>query len=135
MRKIQQRSNCPISFSLDYLGDKWVLLIIRDIIFSKKVNFKDFLNADEGIATNVLTDRLKMLETHHFIRSFKDKELKTRKVYELTQKGKDLVPYLLEMMIWSNKYGKFNAEDSKALNVFVTAVKKDRQGIIDRLLA
>ena len=69
MRKIEKRSDCPISYSLDILGDKWTMLILRDIALADKHFYKDFLLAGEGMATNVLSDRLKMLETFGIIKS------------------------------------------------------------------
>ena len=80
MKEIQHRSNCPIAYSLDYLGDKWVLLILRDLIFTNKSSYGDFLNSDEKIATNILADRLKLLEANGFIRSTVSPE-KKKQVY------------------------------------------------------
>ena len=87
MRKIKKRSDCPISYSLDILGDKWIMLILRDMALNDKHFYKDFLNAGEGMATNVLSDRLKILETHGIIHSKPYEQLKTMKYYSLTEKG------------------------------------------------
>ena len=84
MRKIEKRSDCPISYSLDILGDKWTLLILRDIALNDKHFYKDFIEAAEGMATNVLSDRLKMLEHHGVIMSRQYEQLKTKKYYALT---------------------------------------------------
>ena len=116
MRKIEKRSDCPISYSLDILGDKWTLLILRDMIFSGKQYYKDFLGAGEGIATNVLSDRLKMLETYDIITSRKDDELRTRKIYSLTEKGKSLVPLLAELWIWGAKHDPASSVTEEAFN-------------------
>jgi len=124
------RSACPISYALDFFGDKWTLLIIRDMIFDQKRFYKDFLEAEEGMATNILSDRLKKLEAAGVIESKVYEQLKTRKEYSLTQKGKDLVPVLVEMMVWSATY-----DDS--LNVppqFVTNVKADREAVYRKVL-
>ncbi len=67
MKEVKTRSECPISFCLDFFGDKWSLLIIRDMILNDKTIFGDFLNSDESIATNILTERLKMLEAEGFV--------------------------------------------------------------------
>ena len=97
------RSDCPVSYALDFWGDKWTFLIIRDLIQGKKF-YKDFRGSKEGIATNILSDRLKKLEQNGLIESRVYEKLKTMKEYRLTEKGKDLIPVLVEIMLWSNKY-------------------------------
>ena len=98
------RSDCPISYALDFFGDKWTFLIIRDLVFDDKRFYSNFLNSKEGIATNILSDRLKKLENHGIIESKVYQKLKTKKEYSLTEKGKNLVPILVEMILWSAKY-------------------------------
>ncbi len=125
------RSNCPISYALDFFGDKWSLLIIRDIALEQKRFYKDFQNSKEGIATNILSDRLKKLENNGIIRSAVYEKKKTQKEYFLTQKGKDLIPILLEMIVWSYRY-------DKELNIteeFVEKIKTNRSDVIDYFLA
>lgn len=125
------RSNCPISYALDFFGDKWSLLIIRDIALEQKRFYKDFQNSKEGIATNILSDRLKKLENNGIIRSAVYEKKKTQKEYFLTQKGKDLIPILLEMIVWSYKY-------DKELNIteeFVEKIKTNRSDVIDYFVA
>ena len=104
MRKIEKRSECPISFSLDLLGDKWTLLILRDLALADKHFFKDFLDAGEGIATNVLSDRLKMLDDYGIIKSKPYERNKTMKYYSLTEKGAELIPLMIELWIWGAKH-------------------------------
>ena len=104
MEKQKRRSDCPISLSLDIFGDKWTFLIIRDLVFDGKRFYSDFLNSKEGIATNILSDRLKKLEQNGIIISRKYEKLKTKKEYILTEKGKHLVPVLVEMILWSARY-------------------------------
>ncbi len=104
MRKVEKRSDCPISYALDLLGDKWALLILRDMMFAGKKHYKDFLHAGEGIATNVLSDRLKMLETHGMITSRQDEDVRTRKIYTLTEKGKALLPLVAELWLWGARH-------------------------------
>lgn len=123
-----------MSYCLDFVGDKWVLLILRDMILHKKIYFKDFLKSDEGIATNVLSDRLKMLEQRGFIISKKDAIQKTRKIYSLTQQGKDVLPLLIEMLLWSSKYGDFGAEQQQ-LNDSVELIKVNKEMFIQKILA
>ena len=110
------RSDCPVSYALDFFGDKWTFLIIRDLMFEDKKFYKDFLNSKEGMATNVLADRLKKLEKNGFIASKVYEKLKTKKEYSLTEKGKDLVPVLVEMIVWSAKYNDELAATSRFFN-------------------
>src|SRR6187551_311513 len=93
----KKRSDCPISNSLDIWGDKWSLLIIRDLMFNKNCTYKDFLNAGEGIATNILSARLMSLEENGIIEKIDNPGTKTRVYYKLTTKGIELVPILVEI--------------------------------------
>lgn len=104
MRKIQKRSECPISYALDILGDKWILLILRDMVFENKHFYKEFLDSGEGIATNVLSDRLKILEQKKIIKSKPYILKKSMKYYWLTELGIDLIPSLIEFWTWGAKY-------------------------------
>src|SRR5687768_10629590 len=104
MKKVKKRSDCPISSALDIFGDKWSLLIIRDIAFSNKTAYGDFVQSDEKIATNILADRLAILEWAGIILKEDHPEKKSKFVYKLTQKGIDLIPILLEIILWSDKY-------------------------------
>ncbi|MBD78764.1 MAG: transcriptional regulator [Crocinitomicaceae bacterium] len=97
------RSDCPVSYALDVFGDKWTFLIIRDLVQGKRF-YKDFLNSKEGIATNILSDRLKKLESNGIIESEVYQKLKTKKQYSLTEKGMDLVPILVDLIVWSDKH-------------------------------
>ena len=125
------RSDCPVSYALDFFGDKWSLLIIRDLVFEGKRFYKDFRKSKEGIATNILSDRLKKLEAAGVVRSRVYEQLKTQKEYLLTEKGKDLVPVLVEMMVWSAKHqGGLAVPDD-----FLTVVAEDRAGLLARIAA
>jgi len=104
MKKIAKRSNCPISSLLDIVGDKWSLLIIRDIMLAGKKNYNEFLRSDEKIATNILADRLSLLESAAILRKAENTTGKVRYNYRLTQRGIDLLPVLIEMILWSDKY-------------------------------
>ena len=95
------RSDCPISFALDMFGDKWSLLIVRDLVRAKTMTFKDFLGSGEGIATNILSDRLQRLEALGIISKEISKADKRSAQYELTQKGLSLKPVLRSLARWS----------------------------------
>ncbi len=127
MKEIQHRSDCPISFSLDYLGDKWVLLILRDLIFTNKSTYGDFLTSKEKIATNILADRLKMLEANGFITSKVSPQKKNKFIYTLTEKGIDLIPVIVELMLWGANYDVYEASD------IVIKLKKDKERTVRQL--
>jgi len=107
---VKERSSCPISCALDILGDKWTLLILRDMIFHKKSTYTEFLNSGEKIATNILADRLAILEKVGIITKQPHPEKKSKYLYKLTQKGIDLLPVLVEIGKWSTTYGVFPDE-------------------------
>ena len=93
--------NCPIRFALDLFGDKWSLLIIRDILFKEKRYYDEFIESDEKISTNILADRLKQFEEERFLTKEIDPTNKRRFIYRPTQKALDLLPMLTEMILWS----------------------------------
>ena len=97
---MEVRSHCPINFTLEHFGDKWSFLILRDLMFKGKRHYNEFLEAGEKVSTSVLGDRLKKLEEMGIISKGEDLVKKSRIRYSLTQKGIDLLPILLEMIIW-----------------------------------
>ena len=113
MSETKRRSECPISSSLDVWGDKWSLLIIRDLMLKNGCTYGDFLKADEKIATNILASRLLNLEENGLIQKLNHPDSKAKVLYKLTQKGIDLLPILVEMNLWADKYYTV-AEDRKA---------------------
>ena len=131
MKKNVPRSDCPISFALDFLGDKWSLLVIRDLMFEGKRFYKEFLKSKEGIATNILSDRLKRLENAGIISSKVYEKLKTQKEYSLTQKGIDLLPILIEIILWSAKHEKGLAVSKE----FIEKAQKHREQVIETIIA
>jgi len=131
MKKVDLRSDCPINYALEYLGDKWTLLVIRDLVFEGKKFFKDFQNSQEGIATNILSDRLKRLEALGIVSSAIDKKQRRQKIYRLSPKGADLVPILVEIIIWSSKH-----KDGLNVNpVFLQKLSADKSGMIKAIQA
>ena len=101
MRRTERRSDCPINFALQTFGDAWSLLVIRDLMFTDRRTYSDFLGAEEGMATNILADRLARLQHAGLIkRSGRGKGAK----YGLTAKGLDLLPAMLEFVSWSARY-------------------------------
>jgi len=131
MKKNINRSDCPISYALELFGDKWSLLVIRDLVFDQKKFYKEFLKSKEKIATNILSDRLKKLEAAGIIESKVYEKIKTQKEYSLTPKGKDLVPVLIEIILWSAKYD----ENLAVSKDFIDKVKADRNKVINTISA
>ena len=96
------RCNCPITTALDIVGDKWSLIIIKQILLEGKKTFKDFSDSDEAIASNILSSRLKMLEEFEMISKTKLPHNKKTKIYLLTEKGLKLTPTIVELAIWGD---------------------------------
>jgi DNA-binding HxlR family transcriptional regulator len=101
---LAHRSGCPVSTSLEVLGDRWSLLIIRDLMVRSYHTFKEFQEAGEGIATNILADRLKKLQKAGIISTEPDKSDRRKINYRLTEKGIDLAPVMLELLIWGARH-------------------------------
>ena len=99
-----ERSQCPITNTLDLIGDKWTLLVIRDMLFLKKKSFNEFLDSPEGIATNILAERLKRLEDRGIIEKRPNTKVPARFEYFLTHRGEDLRPVMIEMVRWGNAH-------------------------------
>jgi DNA-binding HxlR family transcriptional regulator len=102
--KTQHRSGCPVSISLEILGDRWSLLIVRDLMVRGFRTFKEFQESGEGIASNILADRLHRLAVSEIIAAEPDKDDTRRVNYRLTEKGIDLAPVLLELLIWGARH-------------------------------
>ena len=128
-KTIEFRSQCPVSTALDIFGDKWSLLILRDLIFKDKSSFGEFLGTDEKIATNILADRLATLEASGIITKHDHPENRAKVLYKLTEKGIDLIPVLVEIIIWSENYYDVHPHAVQ----FVKMVKKDKEGLIKDL--
>ena len=125
------RSHCPIAYALDMFGDSWSLLVMRDLILTGKRRYQELLESEEGIATNILADRLSRLEQRGIISRRRDPASRRQFLYAPTQKGLDLVPLLLEMIQWSAKHDPATA----APKSFMRRLKVDRAGIMAGILA
>jgi len=126
METVKKRSECPISCSLDIFGDKWTLLIIRDMMFHNKSTYGDFLKSAEGIATNILASRLQSLEENKLIVKLEHPDSKAKVLYKLTQKAIDLLPIIVEIHLWAEKYFDIPAD----LKVMMKEAKKDKSEFI-----
>lgn len=120
----RRRSDCPVHFALDAIGDSWTLLIVRDLMFRRRATYSDFLRAEEGIATNILANRLAKLEADGI--AVRDPETGR---YRLTEKGIALMPILLEMMVWGAEHDPRTA----ASPAFIERIRADRDGLVAEL--
>ena len=121
---IKFRSGCPISSTLDVIGDKWSLLIIRDMLIKHKKTFKEISDSDEKIAPSILSARLKLLESYKLIFKTKMTDNKKENIYLLTEKGIHLAPIIIEFSLWGNSNTReFNEiGDIKGLNLDKTLI-------------
>jgi DNA-binding HxlR family transcriptional regulator len=100
-----QRSGCPINLTLEVVGDKWSLLIVRDLMFGNRRHFRELLTkSEEGISSNILADRLKTLLDQGIISREDDPSHKQKGIYSLTEQGIELLPILAQMAGWGFKY-------------------------------
>ena len=129
---------CPVTYALDIVGDKWSLIILRDILFKGKKHYREFLASPEKISTNILASRLRDLEADGLVSKARDAQNQSKFVYRLTQKGKDLLPLLLEMIRWSTRY---DPQPDVADNIITGAPARllqrlddDREALIEEIL-
>jgi DNA-binding HxlR family transcriptional regulator len=119
MKRSERRSDCPINFAVQTFGDAWSLIILRDLMFTERRTYGDFLAAEEGIATNILAARLEHLQNVGLI-------TKRTGGYALTRKGLDLLPAMLDLIAWSGKYD----DRTAAPAAFVRRIARDREGLL-----
>lgn len=124
-------TGCPIVFALDTFGDRWSLVIIRDMLMRGCRTYGEFLEAREGISTNILADRLKELEEFGIITKSRDPDNRRRVLYRLTEKGADLAPAMLEIVRWSAKYD----PNTGAKKAELDRIEKDRDRLVDDIRA
>jgi len=130
-KKLQSRSDCPVNYALEIFGDKWSLLIVRDIVYLGKRTHGEFLKSDEGIATNILADRLARLECQEVIVKNADPQDKRREIFTLTEKGLGLIPLLLELNMWSDAFAPSPIGGRSAL--LAAALKENRDAVIAQI--
>ncbi len=126
----RRRSGCPISVALEMLGDTWSLLIVRDLMFTDRRTYNDLLGGGEGIASNVLADRLLKLEDSGIVEKRRNPSDARRFIYRLSKKGIDLAPVLVELVIWSARH-----ERTDAPPPVVRAMHRDRAAFIANVRA
>ncbi len=132
-KKTKAWSGCPVRFGMSQFGDKWSFLIIRDLMFKGRKYYHEFIEAGEGISTNVLATRLADLESNGIIRKTRDPAKGSRFIYTLTQKGIELMPMMLAMMDWAEKYD----VETEVLKDFIKKLRNDpgklQQEILEEL--
>jgi len=121
---LKRRSECPLNASVEMLGDRWSLLIIRDMMLRGFRSYKEFLESYEGIATNILADRLRRLEGYGIIAAERDPSDGRKVVYSLTAKGIDLAPVMSEMVLWAA------AHEDTGNQELVKELQKDKAGFV-----
>jgi DNA-binding HxlR family transcriptional regulator len=127
----ERRQQCPIDYALEVFGDRWTLLVLRDLLLAGKRQYRDLLASKEGIATNILADRLKKLEQAGLVERNPDPDDRRQIIYSLTDKALDLIPVLLEISRWSAKYDDNTAADPSLVKRF----DDDRAALIAALIA
>lgn len=124
-------SGCPIDFALEIFGDRWSLLVVRDLLVRGKHHYREFLASDEGIATNILAARLKKLEAWGIVRRRPDRANRRQVSYALTRKGIELAPVLVEIAIWSAKHD----PNTKVRPAFTRRARRDREALARETVA
>ena len=124
-RKAERRSECPLNASVEMLGDRWSLLIIRDMMLRGARTYKEFLQCYEGIATNILADRLRKLIAYRIITTEPDPSDGRKLTYRLTAKGIDLAPVLLDLLIWGARH-----EQTGAPCALIGRMEKNREEVL-----
>ncbi|HSW75216.1 MAG TPA: helix-turn-helix domain-containing protein [Candidatus Saccharimonadales bacterium] len=125
------RSDCPINYLLELVGDKWSLLIIRDMILNGKSSYGEFLASEEKIATNILANRLSALGDAGLISKRQNTDNKAKYVYTLTDKGVDLIPLFIEVILWSSKHSPLPIPDED--KPVLTQALQDKETLIANL--
>lgn len=128
------RSHCPVNLTVEVFGDKWSLLILRDIMFEGKRHFREFLNSEEKIASNILTDRLSMLEREGILTKSQDPDHKQKHIYSLTEKGIDLLPLLVEIGAWSFKHKPVDRVKNKHAAMLIKGGKEMQKEVRKKLM-
>jgi DNA-binding HxlR family transcriptional regulator len=104
MRSTEPRSYCPINLSLEIFGDSWTLLVLRDMMFANKRHFRELLQCDERISSNILADRLARLVEHGLLTKAEDPTHKQKAIYSLTEKAITLLPIVVQIGAWGSRW-------------------------------
>ncbi len=124
-----RQTGCPVAYGMDMFGDRWTLLIIRDMLLHGKKTYGDFLESGEHIATNILADRLKHLEAEEIVEKARDPQNRRSYVYTLTDKGLALAPVIFEIVRWSGNYIPLNTARKELLD----RIEQDADGLVTEI--
>lgn len=125
-----RQSGCTVAYCLDLFGDRWSLIVVRDMVLQAKRYFGEFLESPERIASNILADRLKRLEEVGVVTKNEDPENQKKFIYSLTPKGLDLIPLILDMFVWAAKHSDFPKQAKQMARRFET----DRDTVINEII-
>lgn len=123
------RSDCPIAASLDVIGDRWTLIVLRDVLLTQKVAFSE-IGVPEGIATNILMNRLERLTEAGIIECYAHPTDGRRRIYLPTQRGIELIPVLVDLVVWGTDH-----TAAQGVRKIAKAIKQDREGMIKNIEA
>nr|WP_294950173.1 helix-turn-helix domain-containing protein [uncultured Mucilaginibacter sp.] len=131
MKEIEQRAGSPVSAALDIIGDRWSLVIIWDMIMNDRNTYNELLKSNPGIATNVLASRLARLEAAGILTKADHPDSKAKILYRLTHKGIDLLPALVELMLWAHAY----LPVQSAGDAYIKLLKQNKDAFVKRIVA
>ena len=135
MRDEAPRSYCPISLSLEVFGDRWTLILLRDMMFAGKRHFREMLQSDEHIASNILADRLKALVEHGIVSKADDPTHKQKAIYSLTEKGIALLPVVAQIGIWGRRYMRASDNVDPRVKAFNRKLERGGPPLWSRLMS
>ena len=127
------RCDCPITSALDIVGDRWILVIVKQMLIEDKRTFKDFVESDEAVATNILSAKLKCLENHGLISKTKHPTNKKTNLYFLTEKGLSLAPLIVELALWSDTNLRDVHPTMRNQKEQFASMRKDRKAFVSKL--
>jgi DNA-binding HxlR family transcriptional regulator len=130
MKLIENRSNCPISSSLDIFGDRWSLLIVRDLMLYETRTYGDFTKSEEKIATNILANRLQILEDKGIIIKLPYPDNKVKGLYKLSSKGVELIPAMIEIALWGDKH----LDSPEECSPYLKEIKKNKAKFLKNIM-
>jgi DNA-binding HxlR family transcriptional regulator len=122
-------NGCPVRYSAKIIGDKWTFIILRDLMFRGKSRYSDLLKSSEKISTNILANKLVKMEQDGLLFKRRDEDNRRNSIYQLTDKGKDLMPALLKLFEWSYKYD----ENTLLNHDVVDQLQNDTQVMVDKI--
>jgi DNA-binding HxlR family transcriptional regulator len=135
MRRDEPRSYCPINLSLEIFGDAWTLLVLRDMMFGGKRHFRELLASEEGISTNILTDRLERLQSTGLLTKADDPSHAQKAIYSLTEKAIELLPVIVQIGAWGSRWvPDAKKQDAEARRI-VRAIQQGGPKVWTKLMA